>query len=128
MLSTLPALATIRQWRLPRAFPPPLARFYHSPTLFLTVQKFACKFCTVTLFPDSGWLLGESGQNMVALWVGKGTQIVAEAGECASDSGATRCGPVVLPDLQGKGQVRQLSLFADLISGCFVSKHTAKPS
>jgi hypothetical protein len=35
--------------------------------------------------------------------------------------------PVVLPGLQGKGPVRQRSLFADLIFGYFVSRQSNSP-
>jgi hypothetical protein len=52
----------------------------------------------------------------------KGHSNVCEAQALSEQSGANVLQPVVLPDLQGKGFVRQRSLSADLIFGYFPSK------
>ena len=59
-------------------------------------------------FPGSRPLPGEIRQHMPALRAGKGVHFVAEELTVAgANSRARKCLPVVLPDVQGKGPVRQ---------------------
>jgi hypothetical protein len=58
---------------------------------------------------------GESGQNNGGLVRGKGIGNFAEARGKSEREWGKRFQPVVMPGLQGKGLVRQRSLFVDLI-------------
>jgi hypothetical protein len=58
---------------------------------------------------------------------GRGIGNFAEAGEMSERQWGKKFQPVVLPGLQGKGLVRQRSLFADLIFGYFVSRQSNSP-
>ncbi len=61
------------------------------------------------LSPDSKTASGESGQNMVPCGLERALAYCRSGGLCVR-SGATRCGPLVLPGLQGKGLVWQRSI------------------
>ncbi|RFZ92078.1 hypothetical protein D0C36_11565 [Mucilaginibacter conchicola] len=63
-------------------------------------------------FPVSKKASGESGQNNGGRCVGKGIAILADGGPLREQSWGKILQPVVLRDLQGKGFVRQRSLFA----------------
>ena len=67
---------------------------------------------------------GESGQNDGGLERDRGIGNFAEARGNERMQWGKRFQPVVLPGLQGKGLVRQRSLFADLIFGYFVSRQS----
>ncbi|MES2275168.1 MAG: hypothetical protein V4592_04040 [Bacteroidota bacterium] len=57
----------------------------------------------------------KTGRTMVASAAGKGISLVLKRWECGRDSGASRCGPAVMPGLQGKGPCGKGSIFAVLI-------------
>jgi hypothetical protein len=65
-------------------------------------------------FPVGKTASGESGQNDGGPVRGRGIGNFAEAGGKRERQWSKRFQPVVLPGLQGKGQVRQRSIFAAL--------------
>jgi hypothetical protein len=56
---------------------------------------------------------------MVGLCAGRASQLFAEAGAKRERSRAKRLQPGVLPDLQGKGTVRQRSISVESLFGYF---------
>ncbi|QKJ28265.1 hypothetical protein HQ865_00315 [Mucilaginibacter mali] len=78
-------------------------------------------------FPTAKQLPGENEQNMVGCVAGKGISLVPEAKACGCEAGASRFSPVVLLVLQGKGFVRQGSIFDVLIFGYFLSRKSNSP-
>jgi hypothetical protein len=95
--------------------------------LIADMQFRYAKFANRSFPPSAKQLRAKAGRTMVALSVGRGIGNFAEARDNERTQRGKRFQPVVLSGLQGKGPVRQRSLFADLIFGYFVSRQSNSP-